>query len=618
MERQMNKVVFYGILIALLGGGGLLPAADRPNIVWIVSEDNSKHYLKLFDPAGIETPNIARLAEHGLIYDRAFSNAPVCSVARSTLATGCLAPRIGTQFHRKTRLAAQHEDLRMFSWYLGQAGYYTTNNAKKDYNLVEGKGVWNASSRKASWRNRPEQSQPFFHMESHGSSHESSLHFKAGEMARPGALKSDPAAVQLAPYFPDTSTFRFTHARYLDRISAIDALVGRTVKKLEEDGLLEDTFIFYFGDHGGVLPRSKGYVYESGLHVPLVVRIPENWKSLADHRLGTRIQGFVSFIDFGPTTLNLAGVKVPAKMDGKPFLGKGVTAGEMNARDETFGHADRFDEKYEMIRTLRKGKWKYHRNYEAYLPDGLQNNYRYRMLAFSEWRELHRAGKLNPIQTQFFSAKSPEALFDLEKDPHEIHNLAGHPEHTAIKLDMRRRLREQVKALPDLSFFPESVLYAEAMQAPAAYGQAHKDRIGRLVDAADLCLLPAGQRLGAISKALASDDPWIRYWALTAACNAPAGLGALETAVRANQDHEELLVRGRAAVFLALTDKEKPQRVFRTILQQSSNYVETLIAMNDMVFLMDGGLNQAFSFTKMDVKSSGPEVQRRMDYFGWK
>ena len=156
------------------------------------------------------------------------------------------------------------------------------------------------------------------------------------------------------------------------------------------------------------------------------------------------------------------------------------------------------------------------------------------------------------------------------------------------------------------------------MQAPAAYGQVHKDRIGRLVDAADLCLLPAGQRLDAISKALASDDPWIRYWALTAACNAPGGLGGLEGAVRANLDHDELLVRGRAAVFLALTGKEKPQRVFRTILQQSNSYVETLIAMNDMVFLMDGGLNQAFSFTKKDVKSSGSEVQRRVDYFGWK
>lgn len=603
-----------------LGMLNLVRAADRPNIVWIVSEDNSKHYLKLFDDAGIETPNIARLAEHGLIYDRAFSNAPVCSVARSTLATGCLAPRIGTQFHRRSKMAAPHEDLRMFSWYLGQAGYYTTNHSKKDYNIEEGDGVWSVSSKKASWRNRPDKSQPFFHMESHGASHEGSLHFKAGEMKKPGALTTDPDTVQLAPYHPDTPTFRFTHARYLDRISAIDELVGNTVKKLETDGLLEDTFIFYFGDHGGVLPRGKGYVYESGLHVPLVVRVPDKWKHLADFPVGSRVPGFVSFIDFGPTALTLAGLPVPAKMDGKPFLGKGVTAAQVNAQDETFGYADRFDEKYEMIRTLRKGTWKYHRNYEAYLPDGLQNNYRYLMLAFTEWRELYKAGELNATQSQFFLPKMPEALYDLEKDPHEINNLAANPAHQTTLLDMRKRLTERVKGMPDLSFFPESVLYDEAMDAPAAFGQKNKERISRLVDAADLCLLPPGERIVAIDKALVADDPWIRYWALTAACNDSATVNGpdFEKLVRMNLEHDEWLVRDRAAVYLALTGAEQPQAVFKTILNQSSNHVETLIAMNDMVFLMDGGLNQTFPFSSRDVKSSGPEVKRRIKYFGWK
>ena len=128
-------------------------------------------------------------------------------------------------------------------------------------------------------------------------------------------------------------------------MAVIDEIVGSTISKLKEDGLLEDTFVFYFGDHGGVLPRGKGYIYESGLHVPLVVRVPEKWDHLVDRKNGSRAQGFVSFIDFGPTVLNLAGAKVPEQMDGMPFLGKGITAGEVDARDECFGYADRFDEK---------------------------------------------------------------------------------------------------------------------------------------------------------------------------------------------------------------------------------------------------------------------------------
>ena len=262
-----------------------LPAADRPNIVWIVSEDNSIHYLSHFFPGGASAPEIESMAAHGLTFNHAFSNAPVCSVARTTLATSCYGPRIGTQFHRRYKMAAMPEGLKMFPAYLRNAGYYTTNNSKKDYNAIEGEGVWDESSKNASWRNRTDPGQPFFHMESHAQSHESSLHFDVKTFQNE-ATKTDPNSIKLADYFPDTPLFRYTHARYHDRMQVIDDIVGRTIAKLEEDGLLEDTFVFYFGDHGGVLPRSKGYLYESGLHVPLVVRVPENFKLLVDAEYG--------------------------------------------------------------------------------------------------------------------------------------------------------------------------------------------------------------------------------------------------------------------------------------------------------------------------------------------
>ena len=250
-----------------------LHGADRPNVVWIVSEDNSIHYLRHYFEGGAEAPNIEALAARGLTFDHAFSNAPVCSVARTTLATGCYGPRIGTQFHRRYAMANMPEGLRMYPAYLRDAGYYATNNSKKDYNAVEGKGVWDESSSKASWRNRPDKKQPFYHMQSHTNSHESSLHFSE-EVYENERTNHDPSKITLADYHPDTPLFRYTHAKYLDNMQKIDGIVGETVAKLEEDGVLEDTFIFYFGDHGGVMPRGKGYPYESGLHVPLIVRHP--------------------------------------------------------------------------------------------------------------------------------------------------------------------------------------------------------------------------------------------------------------------------------------------------------------------------------------------------------
>ena len=247
-------------VVSLLITAGLkVQAAQRPNFVWILSEDNSKHYLKLFDEHGTKTPHIKQMAEHGLLYERAFSNAPVCSVARTTLITSVYAPRLGTQFHRKIRPVALPKDWHLFPSYLRQAGYYTTNNSKEDYNTIKQNDVWDESSKRASWKNRPAPETPFFHMQSYPISHESSLHFSQKEMDA-SKTKADPNQIQLAPYHPDTPLFRYTHARYHDRIGLVDDLVGKMVADLEKGGHLEDTFIFYFGDHGGVLPRSKGYI----------------------------------------------------------------------------------------------------------------------------------------------------------------------------------------------------------------------------------------------------------------------------------------------------------------------------------------------------------------------
>ncbi|RMF41346.1 MAG: sulfatase [Planctomycetota bacterium] len=614
---RMRWIAGWAMLGLGWAGGVAAWGADRPNIVWLVSEDNSIHYMRLFDPHGTATPNIERLAEHGLVFENAFSNAPVCSVARTTLITACYAPRIGTQFHRRSVLVPMPPGLSMFPAYLRQAGYYTTNNQKKDYNAVETPGTWDESSGRATWRNR-EPGQPFFHMQSFGTTHESSLHFSQQEYETE-PTETDPDSVFVAPYHPDTPLFRYTVAKYHDNIRRMDQQIGQVVSALADDGLLDDTFIFYFGDHGGVLPRGKGYAYESGLHVPLVVYVPKNFRHLSPFDLRSRVPGFVEFVDFGPTVLQLAGVSLPEGIDGRPFLGAGVTAEEVNARDEAFGYADRFDEKYDMVRTLRKGKYEYVRSYQPFNFDGLQNNYRYIMLAYREWRELYRRGELNEAQSQFFRPRPPEMLFDIEADPHEVRNLADDPAYAEVVVALRQRLRERVKGMPDLSFYPESYLAEVAFQNPVEFGQEHREEIARLVDIADLSLLPFDQARAGIERALQSSDPWQRYWGLIVCSSFGAQASPFVPLARRLMDGDpNLLVRTRAAEFLGLIGAADPRPTLKECLARSQSPIETNLILNTAVLLRDGQPGYPMEITAADVSPAAAEyqdVQRRLAYF---
>ena len=379
----------------------------KPNVIWLITEDNSKHYLKLYDENGAKMPTIEKLAANGLIFDNAFSNSPVCSTARTTLATGLYGSSIGTMNHRSYHMVSLPESVKPFSQLLKQSGYYTTNNVKTDYNFAPIPEIWSDSSKKAHWRNRKD-NQPFFHMQTFAITHEGKLHFKKGAVEN-SPTKHDPSKIKLAPIYPDTPTFRYTHARTLDNHVKADNQMANLIQQLEEDGELENTFIFYFGDHGGVLPGSKGYLFELGLSVPLVVRVPENFKHLLPEGLqkpNTRVSGIVSFIDFAPTVLELAGVESPKAYHGQSFLSAKASLDDLNERDEVYAQADRFDEKSDLVRSVRKGNFKYIRSYQPYYPDGLENFYRYKQLAFQEWRELFHQGKLTPQQASFFLPKN--------------------------------------------------------------------------------------------------------------------------------------------------------------------------------------------------------------------
>ena len=584
---------------------------EQANFVWIISEDNSTHYMELFDPHGIATPNIAGMAHKGIRFTRAFSNAPVCSVARSTLISSCYGPRTGTQYHRRSQLVPLPQGVEMFPAYLKKAGYYTTNNSKEDYNYIKDEGVWDESSRTAHWTGR-EPGQPFFHKESHPVSHESRLHFKE-ELMETYEPVCHPDSVFLLPNHPDTDLFRFTSAYYLDKMLAVDTIVGRVLRQLEEEDLLESTFVFYFGDHGGVLPGSKGYLYETGLHVPLVVRVPKKFRHLVDWERGESTDEFVSFVDFGPTLLELAGIEIPRGVDGIPFLGKKLR----NQQEITYGYADRFDEKYDLVRTVRKGDIKYMRSYQPFNVDGLQNNYRYLCLAYEQWREMYRAGELDAIRASFFEPREPEALYDLASDPYETKNLAKDPAYGEQLSAMRTLMEDWVKGMPDLSFYPEHMLRREAFENPILFGQEHKKDIGRLIDIANLELLPFMEARPGIKLALDSEDPMEIYWGLIV-CSS-FGQEALEFEAHAVNlcKHGDLLVRTRAAEFLGLCGQGDPVSVIREALYESEDGVEALLILNSLVLLMDGP--RAYIFELDDAKlhpavSQDQQVQRRLMY----
>ena len=569
---------------------------DRPNIIWLTTEDNSSHHMRLYNENGVIMPAIEKLASEGIVFDNAFSNAPVCSVARSTLITGCYAPRIFTQFHRRAKHVPLPNDLMPMPYYLKKAGYYTTNNSKQDYNFILPNEVWDESSTKATYKNR-QLGQPFFHVQNHTVTHEGNLHFSQEIIDK--TADKDLEDIKVFPYHPDTKTFRFSYYHFHNRHKLADQQMGVFLRELNEQGLMEDTIIFYYGDHGGVLPRSKGYAYESGLQIPLVVYVPKKWQHLFPYDRGSRSQTFVEFIDLAPTVLALAGITPPTGMDGTPVMGKGVQKLQIKEKNTAFGYADRFDEKYDLVRTLRVGKFKYIRNYQPFNMDALFNFYRYKMLAYKEWLSLYRDGKLNDTQSQFFQPKTPEALYNINLDPHEVNDLSKSEDHKEILLQMRGQLQEKILSMPDLSFYPEPYLLDNALENPTAFGQNNKAAIAELIAIADLNLSPYEKVEGKIKAALRDKNPWKRYWGLIV-CSS-FGMKAKEIVPQIQtilQVDQENLVRIRAAEYLMLNHIPFDKKILKILLENADSETEANLMLNTLSLIKEYEPNIKFNFSK--------------------
>ena len=337
------KHLFFGLLFALLCAGILFTACKGPagadsgaaseerlNILWLVTEDISP-YLAAYGDSTAFTPNLNRLAKEGIVFTRCFDVSGVCAPSRSSLITGMYPSGIGTdnmrtgQVFTKTGLPAYSvvlpPEIKMFSQLMREGGYYCTNNDKQDYQFKGLTAGWDESSKTAHWRNRPA-GKPFFSVFNFGVTHESQIWAKKKD-----TLLVDPAKVPLPPYYPESPVIRRDVARMYSNIMEMDKQVGKLLDQLKEDGLLDKTIIVFYSDNGGPLPRGKREIYESGIHVPLMIRFPN--KKYA----GTINDELVSFVDFASTMLSLAGLPVPAYMQGRPFLGaqKSIAPGNMSS-----------------------------------------------------------------------------------------------------------------------------------------------------------------------------------------------------------------------------------------------------------------------------------------------
>ena len=492
---------FPRLIVFLLLTLSCARGADRPNILWVVSEDNNPFLGCYGDPLA-HTPTLDKLAKAGVLYERCYAW-PVCAPSRFTLITGMYPTTCGPAEHMRAN-GKIPDWLHGFPTYLRQAGYFTSNNAKTDYNSpISIPEAWVDQGKKAHWRNRPDPKQPFFSVFNHEVTHESCL-FPEKELPL-DFPPMDPAKVRIPAYQPDTPEIRADWARYYNHMTLMDEQIAAKLKMLADDGLADDTIVFYYGDNGGVLPRSKRFLEESGVRVPLIVYFPPKWRHLAPAAPGSRISDPVSFVDFAATVLSLAGVKIPDYMQGHAF------AGNAKAPANQYVHItrDRMDERYDMMRSISDGHYIYVHNYRPDLAFVQPLEYEFKARGYQSWARVAAEGKLTKETAQFWGEKPTEELYEMSSDPDSVHNLTTDAKYHDVMERMRAELKRVVLQNKDNGFLPEgSVL--EGYEASHKEGAWPVEKVYALATKAserDPANLPA------LLEALEDSSEPVRWWA---------------------------------------------------------------------------------------------------------
>ena len=495
------------------------------------------------------------------------------------------------------------DDIQLYPEVLREAGYFCTNNSKTDYNFAKESGGWNESSNKAHWRDRPSDDVPFFSVFNFTVSHESKIR------VRPHELKHDPDKAPLPAYHPDTPEVRHDWAQYYDKVTEMDGEVGRILKELDKDGLADSTIIFYYGDHGSGMPRSKRWPFDSGLRVPLLLHVPDRFKDLAptDYVTGGESTRLVAFVDMAPTAISLAGVAPPKNMQGVPFAGK--FAGE--PKPYLFGYRGRMDERIDMVRSCTDGRYVYMRHFYPERPYLKHVDYMFQTPTTRVWKELFDAGKLNEAQAKFWQPKPVEELFDLQSDPSEVINLAGQPAHAKRLSTMRNTVQQWMADTLDLGLLPEAEMHRLAGDMPPRqFALEHPELFARMAKLSFEALDPnSGLTTDELIKLSSDPQSGVRFWAVRGLAIRPVDASVQAALQTAADDESPSVAIAACDGLLRSTDTASREDAVVRLIElanvENSGHFAAIAAMN--VLDMNAELS---SEDKSKIKALPRELKR--------
>jgi len=453
----------YSAITSLAALSLLQLNATKPNILWLTFEDTSPQFICCYGDEHAKTPVIDELAKTGIRFTSAFSVGTSSAPSRFCLITGCRTTTMGTG-HQRSRYPIP-EYIRGFPEFLREAGYYTSNNVKTDYNHAGihqmTKASWDESSDKASWHKR-KPGQPFFAVFNSIHSHQSrtmtnpwgDYQVKVLNELDEDRITPVDAPFEMPAFYRDSPEMRKQMSRVYNSISLTDQQFGDILKQLELDGLRDSTIIFCFSDHGEGIPRGKGSSLGLGYRVPFILWIPEMYSHLSPWGSGIITDRLVSFEDFGATVLSLAGIEIPSYIEGEPFMGKQETV----EKKYVFGACDAIDGNTELARSVTDGNYIYTRVFTAFQPF-------VRWMSYYDHGEIQKlmrkdfaAGVLNDVQSEIMQSRTSEYLYDLKNDVWETNNLANSPNHQILLKKFRNELKNYLIKSKDAHFIPQYTL----------------------------------------------------------------------------------------------------------------------------------------------------------------
>ncbi|PHN05698.1 sulfatase family protein [Flavilitoribacter nigricans] len=501
----MNKLITI-LLLFLCGTSSQNGFAQKksPNILWLVVEDLSP-YFSFYGNPYTNTPTLDELAAESIVFTNAFSNGAQCSPARSTLISGIYAPMLATDWHREARAVPEQF---YFPKYLQEAGYYCTNSSKRDYNASNPpQGIWNDSSNKASYVDRPDKEQPFFAVFNYGGTHTKRIATRNVEGRSP--RRTDPARVELPPYLPDEAWIRDDLAWHYDAVTEMDAWVKSKLEELEASGEADNTIVFFYSDHGGCLPRAKAFVYETGTQIPLVVHFPKKLKRLAGVKTPSRDDRLVGFIDFAPTLFNLIGMEAPGFMMGQAFLGRK----QPQPKSRLFLYRANQEQSFIPSRAWTDGRYRLIWNFNTAYPNGARQSYQWQMPSYQAWDRAHLEGKTDGIENRFWEPMTALEFYDTDQDPYEVNNLVNDPAQRERVSQMLKELMDFMIDNKDLGLYPWSMRHREDATPFYESVRLSGQDVASVIRAAALASIAGPADLPALEDLLNNTDPAIQYWA---------------------------------------------------------------------------------------------------------